>query len=218
MRVTSAMGQKGAKGDKGDSGAASTVAGPAGPKGDTGATGLQGPKGDAGVAGPQGAQGIKGDTGATGSAGAAGAVGATGPTGLTGPKGDTGATGPAGAAGTNATTTSNATTTVAGLMAPADKNKLDQLQRVRLVSDSSGLVTWTFAKPFPAGSTPVVAVTPENSTAGSNINHKITAISNTAVTVQLSMSSAVTLLGVSVLGVNVASSTPVHMDAGLATQ
>lgn len=212
MRVTSGMGARGPKGDKGDAGAASTVAGPAGPKGDTGSTGPQGPKGEVGAAGQQGAQGIKGDIGATGAAGTAGATGAIGP------KGDTGATGPAGTAGTNATTTSNATTAVAGLMAPADKNKLDQLQRVRLVSDSSGLVTWTFAKPFPAGSTPVVAVTPENNTSGSNINHKITAISNTAVTVQLSMSSAVTLLGISVLGVNVASSTPVHMDAGLATQ
>lgn len=50
-----------------------------------------------------------------------------------GPKGDTGATGPqgpkgdTGAAGQNATTTAVATTTVNGLMAAADKVKLNNL-------------------------------------------------------------------------------------------
>lgn len=50
--------------------------------------------------------------------------GDTGPVGPAGPKGATGATGPA---GQNATTTAVATTTANGLMAAADKAKLNNL-------------------------------------------------------------------------------------------
>lgn len=50
--------------------------------------------------------------------------GDAGPAGPTGPKGATGATGPA---GQNATTTAVATTTANGLMAAADKAKLNNL-------------------------------------------------------------------------------------------
>lgn len=66
--------------------------------------------------------------GMMGARGATGATGPTGPQGSTGPKGDTGATGPQGPAGTNATTTAVATTSANGLMAAADKVKLNGIE------------------------------------------------------------------------------------------
>lgn len=68
-----------------------------------GLSSIVGPKGD------KGDQGIKGETG---------------------PVGAKGATGPQGPAGQNATTTAVATTTINGLMAAADKKKLDEIKTI----------------------------------------------------------------------------------------
>lgn len=87
-----------------------------------------GPTGPTGPTGSTGATGATGSTGATGTTGAQGLIGLTGPTGSAGSAGSTGATGVAGTNGTNgtnATTTSNATTSAAGLESAADKTKID---------------------------------------------------------------------------------------------
>lgn len=115
---TGSAGSKGDKGDKGDAGlSAYQVAVQDGYKGTEAQwiTSLKGATGPAGGVGP------KGDVGPTGLQGAAGAKGATG---------DKGATG---AAGTNATTTAAATQTANGLMAAADKKKLDTVTVLKLV-------------------------------------------------------------------------------------
>lgn len=112
---TGSAGSKGDKGDKGDAGlSAYQVAVQNGYSG-TEAVWLTTLKGATGGVGP------KGDVGPTGLQGAVGAKGATG---------DKGATG---AAGTNATTTAAATQTANGLMAAADKKKLDTVTVLKLV-------------------------------------------------------------------------------------
>lgn len=106
---------------------------------------IQGPKGDTGATGAAGSSAtITIGTVTTGAAGSSATVVNAGtasaakfnftiPAGAKGDKGDTGATGPqgaTGAAGTNATTTAVATATVNGLMAAADKKKLDGLPAI----------------------------------------------------------------------------------------
>lgn len=149
-----ATGSTGSKGDTGATGAAGS-AGATGPAGLTGPTGSAGATGLTGSAGATGAQGIQGTTGATGSTGPAG------PTGATGSAGTTGATG---SAGTNATTTAAATSSVNGLMAAADKAKIDLLpkvQRTHSQTDASGALTWTFPVAYGAGVVPIITVTVE---------------------------------------------------------
>lgn len=83
----------------------------------------------------------------------------------------------------------------------------------RATTDSSGSYTWTFSKAFPAGVTPVVGLTPEDNTSGLTISHKITAISNTSVTIQLARQTSVSILGISVLGIASNAATVVHLTA-----
>ena len=101
---------------------------------------IKGDKGDTGATGPAGAAATitvgtvtSGDTAAVTNAGTSAAAkfnfvlpkGPKGDTGSTGAQGLKGDTGPQGPAGQNATTTAVATTTANGLMASADKSKLD---------------------------------------------------------------------------------------------
>lgn len=149
-----------------------------------------------------------------------------GPQGAQGPKGDTGDTGPSGIIAVNtpivnsgSSTSANlsisaATTSAAGSMSAADKTKLDRIQAVRGTTNGSGSYTWTFTTPYPSGVTPVVQTNIEDTSGGSVMyNPKITAISNTSVTVNVSRSQAVTILGISVLGVQAASATTIHLTA-----
>lgn len=104
--------------------------------------GDKGDKGDTGATGPAGAAATitvgtvtSGDTATVTNAGTTTAAkfnfvlpkGPKGDTGATGATGPAGATGPQGPAGQNATTTAVATTTANGLMAAADKIKLNNL-------------------------------------------------------------------------------------------
>lgn len=133
--------------------------------------------------------------------------------GADGKDGKDGVNGTNGTNGTNATTTAVATTSANGLMSSADKSKLDRKQAKIIVTDNNGLGTWTFGTEFPTGVTPVIEVTPQNNVAGVTVNHKITALTNKAVSVQITLTSAVTLLGISVLGVSAASATTLHLSA-----
>lgn len=85
-----------------------------------------------------------------------------------------------------------ASTTSSGLTA------LSSLQRVRAQANSSGVYTWTFPTAF-AG-TPVVSATTEDATSNAVVSTRITAISSTSVTVQVTRTVPVTVLGISVLG------------------
>jgi hypothetical protein len=87
------------------------------------------------------------------------------------------------------------------------------IQRTRSVTNSSGVYTWTFPTPYGAGVTPVVTVTVESPSGSVVFNEKITSISNTSVTVAVSRSTPVTVLGLSVLGIESAAATTIHLTA-----
>lgn len=109
--------------------------------------------------------------------------------------------------GTNGTNGTNGKDGAKGLDAT-------QIQSIRAQTTTAGVYTWVFAKPYPAGVTPVVGLTVEDNSAGDpSWNHKITAISNTGVTVKLAKTTAVTLLGISVLGLATAPQAFVHLTA-----
>lgn len=151
--------------------------------------GIPGDRGPGGATGAQGPQGVKGDTGAAGPVGATGPKGDTGATGPQGVKGDTGATGPAGA-------------------------NARQTHATRAQTDTAGRYTWTFPTAFPAGVLPVIALTVQDASTGS-FEHKITALSNTAVSVQIAKLNAVNALGAAVqlLGLDPNPQAFVHITA-----
>lgn len=120
-----------------------------------------------------------------------GPQGPAGPTGPTGPKGDTGNTGAAGAPGA---------TGPSGALG---------IQRTRGVTSSAGTYTWTFVTAF--GANPIITATPENNAAGESVDVKITALSTTSVTVQVSKTSLV--LGLLTLNTGSPGATPVHLTA-----
>lgn len=120
-----------------------TGRGPAGP------AGPPGPQGPAGVGpqGPPGPQGEPGPQGVTGATGAQGETGPMGPTGLQGIQGPTGATGPEGPQGPQ------------GVQGPPGPAPL----QANLVTNASGLVTWTYPG-SPLATTPTVVATAESFT------------------------------------------------------
>lgn len=86
------------------------------------------------------------------------------------------------------------------------------IKRIRAQTATNGIYTWTFQTPYAAGTIPVIGVTVEDSSS-SFWNHQITALSNTSVTVQLTKTTAVTLLGISVLGIGSSPQAYVHLTA-----
>lgn len=85
-------------------------------------------------------------------------------------------------------------------------------QRIRVQTNASGAYTWTFPTAYGSGVTPIVSVTVED---GSSAmwNHQISTPTNTSVTVQLSKTTAVTVLGVSVLGLATTPQAYIHITA-----
>lgn len=153
---------------------------------------------------------LTGPAGATGQTGATGATGASGATGSTGAKGDAGAAGAAGATGASGPPGADG---VAGKDGKDGKDGALSIQRTRLQTNTAGVLQWTFPTPFATGLKPVIGVAVEDATVTANWGHEITSLTNTSVTIQLSKTTPVTVLGLSVLGV---SSTPqafVHLTA-----
>lgn len=141
--------------------------------------------------GPQGSTGPQGPQGIQGPAGPQGPMGVQGIQGDIGLTGSTGATGPQGPAGTPAPT----------------------MLRTRAQTNTSGVYTWT----FPAGTfsaTPVIGVAVEDTSgSGASWGHVVTAVSSTSMTVQLTKTTAVTILGISVLGIASSPQAFVHLTA-----
>lgn len=171
------------------------INGAPGAKGDKGDTGAPGPTGQDGAPGAKGDAGAAGKDGSPGVAGKDGLPGAKGDTGAAGPKGDTGATGATGAAGKDGT---------GALKAHA----------VRATTDAQGRYTWTFPAPFATGVLPVVQVSVQDTSTGS-FNHKVTALTNASVSIQLTKTTPVNPLGagVTVLGIDTNPVAVVHLTA-----
>lgn len=105
-------------------------------------------------------------------------------------------------------------------MLAADKARFDLHQALRSTTAADGTLTWTFAKPYPVGTLPVIALTPVGANDDKTYNHKVTALSNTAVTVKMTVSqpSLVALLGLNLLVVQASAAVVVHITAQPATQ
>lgn len=103
----------------------------------------------------------------------------------------------------------NATSGVAQIL---NKPAIQAIQRVRAQTNTSGVYTWTFPSAYGSGTTPVISLTVEDGTS-STWNHQVTAISNTSVTIQLQKTNAVTILGISVLGIAATPQAYVHLTA-----
>lgn len=84
------------------------------------------------------------------------------------------------------------------------------MQSTRTTTGSGGTYTWTFPTAYSA--TPIIQLTPQDATTAV-LNYKITAVSTTAVTVRVEQATAVTILGISVLGVASAGATIINLLA-----
>lgn len=89
------------------------------------------------------------------------------------------------------------------------KPTIAAIQKNIATTNSSGVYTWTFSTAFPGGYTPTITATAVNATSGVQTNVQLTAVSNTAVSVQANNITAV--LGI--LGLTSASSVVIHMTA-----
>ena len=154
-----------------------------------------------GPEGPQGPQGVQG---------------------IQGQKGDTGSTGAAGTNGTNAlvtltTTGSGAATYNAGtgaLNIPTPSiPTVPVINRTRVTTAADGSYSWTLPTACASGTTPVVSITPESSTANDAISHRVVSVTNTTVNVFAGRSAGLTVLSLTVLGVPAGAAIPLHLIA-----
>ena len=102
---------------------------------------------------------------------------------------------------------------VSGISEILNKPVIVPVQRLRAQTNTAGVLTWTFPTAFRTGIIPVISLTVEDGTAGVTWNEQITAISNTSVSIQLTKTTAVTVLGISVLGVAATPQAFVHLTA-----
>jgi hypothetical protein len=84
------------------------------------------------------------------------------------------------------------------------------IQKIRVQTDVSGAYTWTF--PIQFQSVPVIEVTVEDS-ADASWNHRITSLTNSAVSVQLGKQTATSLLGVNLLQIASNPQAYIHITA-----
>jgi hypothetical protein len=181
--------------------------------GKDGAPGLPGPAGRDGAPGRDGIDGINGKDGAPGARGEQGIQGlpgkdgANGKDGAPGPRGEQGIQGIQGPPGS-----------AANLATVATSGKYSDLtgepMAVRITTDAAGRYTWTFPTPFAAGVIPVVSADVQDNS-GNNVmlGVKITAVSNTAVTIQVSRVTTVGVAGISALTFDTNIATMVHLVA-----
>lgn len=171
-----------------------------------GPQGIQGIQGVQGIQGPAGATGATGATGGTGPTGSNGPTGAAGATGGTGPKGDTGSVGPTGPTGATGSTGPAGATGATGAAGASAR----RVEAATVTTSAGGTATWTFpGGAFPVS--PVVNATPESATAAESVDVKITAITTTTVTVQISKTGVV--LGLLTLNTLSPGATVVHLTA-----
>lgn len=86
-------------------------------------------------------------------------------------------------------------------------------QKIRVLTDTSGSYTWVFPTPYPAGVIPAIQLTVEDAGAGTVWNHKVVTTTNTQVVVQITKTTSVTVLSVSVLGIAANPQAYVHINA-----
>ncbi len=77
------------------------------------------------------------------------------------------------------------------------------MNRAIVTTSTAGAYTWTLPVACPSGQLPIVSITPEDSSATAVINPKVTAKTNTTVSIQAmrTETNAVALLGLTILSV-----------------
>ncbi len=108
--------------------------------------------------------------------------------------------------------TYNSTTGVLNVPTPASVT-VPVINRTRATTAADGSYVWTLATACAAGAIPVISITPESSTAGDPISHRIVSATNTTVTVFAGRSPGLTVLGLTVLGIPTGAAIPVHLIA-----
>lgn len=194
-----------------------TVKGEPGNNGTDGQSGKDGKDGIPGKDGPQGIQGIPGKDGVTGRQGdpaingTNGVDGKDGLPGKDGAEGKQGIQGNPGKDGLNGQDGKQGLKGEVGATGAAGKDGTKALA-IRAQTDTTGKYIWTFPTAFASGVIPVIEVTVQD-TGTASFNHKISALSNTSATVQLTKTTAVTILGISVLGIDTSPQAFVHITA-----
>jgi hypothetical protein len=85
------------------------------------------------------------------------------------------------------------------------------IQRIRAQTNTAGVLTWTFPVAYDPGVIPNVQISVEDGTVGAIWNQQITALSNTSVTIRITKTTSVSVLGVNVLGVAANPQANVHI-------
>lgn len=146
--------------------------------------GAQGPMGPQGIQGIQGIQGVTGSTGATGASGIA-----------------------------ILTTTGSGVATYDIGMATLNVPTPPTISRERITTASDGTYTWTYPTACPAATVPIVQMTPEGSTSITYNTVIVGTPTNTSATIKITQVASVTILGISVLGIQPAAASVVHLTA-----
>lgn len=94
-----------------------------------------------------------------------------------------------------------------------NKPNVCEVQRTRVQTNVTGAYTWPFPTPYGDGVTPNVQITVEDSTTGNIWNQQVTAINNTSVTIQITKTTSVSVLGINVLGIAATPQAYVHLMA-----
>lgn len=207
---TGADGHDGVDGSPGADGQEG-VRGSPGAKGEPGQDGVDGLPGAAGAAGRDGEAGLRGAAGAAGQKGADGLPGAPGPQGLPGANGVPGKDGAPGAQGVPGAQGIPGVQGLPGLKGDPG-TAANRVLTLRAQTDTSGRLTWAFPTAFAAGVLPLIGVAVQDTSAAS-FNHKVVALTNASVTIQLTKTNVVTLLGISVLGIDSNPQAFVHLTA-----
>ena len=137
------------------------------------------------VAGAQGPQGPQGVQGADGPAGAPGTTSYAALTGVPTTFAPSMHTHPS-AQISDSTAAGRAILTAVDASAIRGLLNVPAVNRVRATTAADGTYTWALPTACAAGVLPVVSLTPENGTPGEVINHKLTGVTNTTVSITLS--------------------------------
>lgn len=100
-----------------------------------------------------------------------------------------------------------------GITRILNKPVIQEIQRIRVQTDTSGLYTWVFPNDYGTNIIPIISVEVEDNTTNAIWSARITAVNHTSVSVQITKSIPTTVLGVSVLGTASSPQAYVHITA-----
>lgn len=113
----------------------------------------------------------------------------------------------------NGAATYNSTTGTLNVPTPASVT-VPVINRTRITTAADGNYAWTLPVSCASGAVPIVSITPESSTAGDPISHRVVGTpTNTTINVFAGRSPGLTVLGLTVLGIPAGAAIPLHLIA-----